>query len=52
MVSSTVLTQQDVTKSIFTTVPDVIGIGSYTVDVPGPVQIVVGPNGDVVSNLP
>lgn len=41
MVGSTILTQKDVTGTEWHPVADGIGVASYTVDVPGPVQTIV-----------
>lgn len=43
MVGKRVLTQADVVRSAWVPDSDGIGIGAYTVDVPGPVQIIVDP---------
>ena len=43
MIGKRVLKQQDVVRSVWKADPDGIGIGAYTVDVPGPVQIITDP---------
>lgn len=48
MVSDFVLTQHDVVTTTFKNKTDVVGLGSYTVDVPGPAQRVVV-NGQVAN---
>jgi hypothetical protein len=50
MVGQRVLTQADVVRSAWQGDGEGIGIGAYTVDVPGPVQIIVDPvTGDVAA---
>lgn len=47
MVSNRVLTERDVVSSTFRGVgPDGIGLGAYTVDIPGPVQTILQPDED------
>ncbi len=41
MVSELVLTERDVVTSAFKDRPDAIGLGAYTVDIPGPAQRIV-----------
>jgi len=50
MVSQRVLTQADVVRSAWQGDAEGIGVGAYTVDIPGPVQIIVDPvTGEVVA---
>ena len=43
MVGETVLTERDVVLREFTSRDDGIGLGGYTVDIPGPVQTIIDP---------